>query len=207
MKKPFHTRPLMIAVGGLSGSGKTTLGHALGHTLPNAIFLDSDVVKKKMFGVDPLTPLPDAAYSADQIQKFISYIRDMAAKQMRNHDIVIVTGLFIDETSKREQMEFARKNHADFIGLYMNAPLSTIFQRFQERGDTPSDASLDVLKRQAQQLLTKTKRDEKWVVLDAEQPFETVLNDALKALEKFQKRRHSMHRRPRHYQLPPNKNP
>ncbi len=207
MKKTYPMRPLMIAVGGLSGSGKTTLGHALGHTLPNAIFLDSDVVKKKMFGVDPLTPLPDAAYTAEQIQKFIAYIRATAAKQMRNHDIVIVTGLFIDETSRREQMEFARKNHADFIGLYMNAPLSTIFKRFQERGDTPSDASLDVLKRQAQQLLAKTKRDENWVVLDAEQPFETVLNDTLKSLEEFQKRRKCYHRRPRHINLPPNNKP
>ena len=174
----------MIAVGGMSGSGKTTIGHALGHITPGAIFLDSDVLKKKMFGVDPLTTLPDAVYAPDQIQKFIKFIREEVAKEMKNHDVVIVTGLFIDDISRIEQRAFAEKSDADFIGIYLHAPLSVIFSRFQKRDDTPSDATLEVIKRQARMLLGKNKKYENWAVVDSDQSFENVLNDSLKAINK-----------------------
>ncbi len=59
--------PRLIAVGGLSGTGKSALCALLAPEIgaaPGAAWLRSDIERKHLFGVEELTPLPDAAYSA-----------------------------------------------------------------------------------------------------------------------------------------------
>lgn len=178
----------MIALGGMSGSGKSTLGHALSHIIDSAVFLDSDVLHKKMYRVSPLTPLPQEAYAASHIHQFIEYARREAARQMRAYDIVIITGTFIDEKTPAEQAKFARDNGADFIGLYLHAPLSTLFARVSERHKTPSDADLSVLKRQAKHILGRSRKDFGWIFINSDQSMDKVVNDALKAIDKAHRR-------------------
>jgi len=60
--------PSLIAVGGKSGTGKTVLARAIAATLcppPGAVVLRTDVIRKELFGVDPLTALPETAYTPD----------------------------------------------------------------------------------------------------------------------------------------------
>jgi len=52
----------LIAIGGLSGSGKSTLAAALAPAI-GARVLRSDVIRKRLFGVAPETPLPASAYA------------------------------------------------------------------------------------------------------------------------------------------------
>lgn len=187
----FMTRrptKLMIAIGGMSGSGKSTLGHALGCLLGNTAFLDADVLRKKMFGVEPLTPLPPDAYSPENTCKFIEFARSEAARHLKTHDVVIVTGLFIDEKTRGHQAAFAKTNDADFIGLYLDAPLSTLFNRVHARIGTPSDADLAVLKRQAKDILSRTRKRDGWCVINSGQSFEKVLYDAMEAIGKHRKK-------------------
>src|SRR5206468_1703681 len=58
--------PRLVAVGGLSGTGKSTLAAALAPELgvaPGARLLRSDVVRKRLLGYPPETPLPPDAYA------------------------------------------------------------------------------------------------------------------------------------------------
>ena len=61
-------RPSLIAIGGKSGTGKSVLARdvaGLIAPLPGAVVLRSDVIRKELFGIDPLVALPEAAYAAD----------------------------------------------------------------------------------------------------------------------------------------------
>jgi len=61
--------PQMIAVGGLSGAGKTVLASSLAPLIgvaPGVGHLRSDLERKALFGVSPLTRLPASAYVADE---------------------------------------------------------------------------------------------------------------------------------------------
>lgn len=60
--------PRLIAVGGLSGSGKSALAECLAPGLgapPGAVVLRSDIIRNRMFGVDPMAPLAPDTYSKD----------------------------------------------------------------------------------------------------------------------------------------------
>lgn len=190
MTQNKNRRPVMIAIGGLPGSGKSTLAHAISHILPEAVFIDSDVTRKKMFGVEPTTPLPDDAYSPENNKRFIEFIRAEAARHFKTHHFVIVTGLFTDDTTRTEQEAFARKNRAEFIGLMVQASLSTLVQRVAHRSkkaSSASDANIGVLKRQAMQYYSRNRRNEAWAIVNSEQAFDLQVNDALKAIEHARK--------------------
>jgi predicted kinase len=138
----------MIAIGGLSGSGKTTLATALQKHFTDHVVLDSDVLRKKMHGVDPLTPLPASMYTPAHTAAFIDYIRAEATQCLKNGQSVIVTGTFLDHSTRREQKQVADKCNADFIGLYLDVPVSKLFRRVAQRRDNPSDACVAILRRQ-----------------------------------------------------------
>jgi aminoglycoside phosphotransferase family enzyme len=60
-----ETPPRLVAIGGLSGSGKTTVAEALAAHVgapPGARIVESDRIRKAMYGVAAKTHLPDRAY-------------------------------------------------------------------------------------------------------------------------------------------------
>src|SRR3546814_1508301 len=59
--------PRLVAIGGLSGTGKSTIAKLVAPCLgraPGARILRSDVLRKRLAGVPPETPLPRASYSS-----------------------------------------------------------------------------------------------------------------------------------------------
>lgn len=195
--------PLMIAVGGLSGSGKTSLAEELGKRIRGAVVLDSDVVHKKLRKVDPKSPLPEQAYSQESIKEFIRHIHREAAKHLREGKTVIVTGTFLDLQHRLKQQTLAQKNGAGFIGIYLHAPASVLFDRVASRKDSVSDADKKVLKRQITNLQQKLRDLEDaerntprpfhhitWQIINADQPIESMLKSAVQYIhqeaQKFQ---------------------
>ena len=58
--------PCLIAIGGLSGSGKSTLARRLAPFVgaaPGALIVRSDVIRKTLLGVSPLTRLGPEGYT------------------------------------------------------------------------------------------------------------------------------------------------
>lgn len=171
--------PMMIAIGGMSGSGKSTLAVALAEKLPGAILLDSDVMRKKMEGVSPETPLPPEAYTPEKTKKFIRYIQNEAASLLKRGHSVIVTGTFLGNDERKRQWAVAQRARADFIGIYLDAPLSVLYDRVAKRKDNPSDADQEVVRRQVRKSITG-QQGLHWYIVNSARPTEEVERSAVR---------------------------
>ena len=174
-----NATPLMIAVGGMSGSGKTTLAATLAEKLPGSVLLDSDVMRKKMEGVSPETPLPPEAYTPEKTKQFIRYIQREAAALLKKGNSVIVTGTFLGNEERKRQQTVAQKAHADFIGIYLDAPLSVLYKRVATRTNSASDADQEVVRRQVRKSITG-QQGLHWYILNGAQTQEEVQRDAVR---------------------------
>ncbi|HYD17453.1 MAG TPA: AAA family ATPase [Patescibacteria group bacterium] len=140
---------------------------------------DSDVVHKKMHGVDPKSPLPDTAYTKENIQTFIKHIHSEAERNLRAGKSVIVSGTFLDTVTRHNQEDLARRNGGDFIGIYLHASASVLFERVSKRKDSVSDADKKVLKRQITLNQPKSFRELNWHLINADQAMESIVDTAL----------------------------
>lgn len=174
-----NATPMMIAVGGMSGSGKSTLAASLAEKLPGAVLLDSDVVRKQMEGVSPETPLPAEAYTPEKTKKFIKYIQHEAAALLKKGNSVIVTGTFLGNEERKRQQRVAQRCHADFIGIYLDAPLSVLYDRVAKRRDSASDADQEVVRRQIRKSITG-QQGLHWYILNSARPHDEVQRDAVR---------------------------
>lgn len=174
-----NVTPVMIAVGGMSGSGKTTLAAALAEKLPGSVLLDSDVMRKKMEGVPPDTPLPPEAYTPEKTRQFIKYIQREAGALLRKGNNVIVTGTFLGNDERKRQQLVARKNGADFIGLYLDAPLSVLYDRVAKRTDSASDADQEVVRRQVRKSIIG-QQGLHWHIVNSARHHDDVQRDAVR---------------------------
>lgn len=169
----------MIAIGGMSGSGKSTLGEELAKRMPHAVLLDSDVVRKELFGVDPTTPLPEQAYTAESTKKFIRHIHRKASKHLQKGKTVIVTGLFLDTQTREKQEKLAKKNDADFVGIYMHASAALLFDRVAKRTGSASDADKKVLRKQFKSIPPRPFHELNWHIINADQSLDNIVSSAV----------------------------
>ncbi len=194
---PFTARKGMIAIGGMSGSGKSTLAESLGKAYPDLVILDSDVLHKQMHGVDPKTPLPLEAYAKHNRERLISYLHAQAAKHLRAGKSVVVTGTFLDHDTRHKQEKLASRNGADFIGLYLHAPLGTLYDRVARRKDSASDATPSVVQRQFKGASKRPVRDLPWCVIRADKSPRYVLDSAIQHIRRHVTPRDKLTPRPK----------
>ena len=89
--------PCVIAIGGFSGSGKSTLAQALAPSVgsvPGAVLVRSDEVRKRMFGVSPLVRLGPEGYEPEVSRRVYTMLADSAAAVIRLGHTVIVDAVF-----------------------------------------------------------------------------------------------------------------
>ncbi|MBI3440504.1 MAG: AAA family ATPase [Proteobacteria bacterium] len=176
---PPTTKPKLIAVGGLSGSGKTTLGAAVLQDLPNTVHLDSDRVRKEMFGVSDTTHLPPEAYSSEATQRLISEMDKRVETALAEGKNVVVSAIFTSAGSRVYEESLARRNNAEFVGVWLEADLSVLFDRVAKRTNDVSDADVGTLKKQAEHAIDPSG----WSLVDATQSPEKVAKDVLKIIQ------------------------
>jgi uncharacterized protein len=112
--------PRLIAIGGLIASGKSTLARALAAELALA-WISSDRVRKSLRGVEPTTPLSDAAFDASYSQAFSERVY---AEVLRRAEVVLKSGrsVVIDASFRSS----ATRAAARALGLRLNAPFVLI---------------------------------------------------------------------------------
>ncbi len=145
------SKPSLIAVGGRSGTGKTMLARSISAALgppPGAVVLRTDVIRKDLFGVDPLTALPEAAYTADVNERVYRTMLARGDTLLKQGVSVIFDAAFLrwDERALVPAVASARGAH--FCGLFLDAPSHIRIQRIASRGPDASDAGRDVALRQ-----------------------------------------------------------
>ena len=146
-----HTPPRLIAIGGLSGSGKSTIAELVAPELgepPGARFLETDRIRKAMFGVSAETRLGPEAYRPEVSARVYDALTRRSVDIARAGGTVVIAAVFDRPDDRARIEEAARKADAPFSGLWLDADAETLRERVQGRRGGPSDANDAVLEKQ-----------------------------------------------------------
>jgi aminoglycoside phosphotransferase family enzyme/predicted kinase len=169
--------PCVIAIGGFSGSGKSTLAQALAPSVgsvPGAVLVRSDEVRKRMFGVSPLVRLGPEGYEPEVSRRVYTMLADSSAAVIRLGHTVIVDAVFARPADRDALEQVAARASVPFAGLWLDAPESTLIARAERRGLDPSDADAHVIRAQ----LTHGTGTIRWSRIPASGPADVVRDDA-----------------------------
>jgi uncharacterized protein len=134
-------RPQLLAVGGMIASGKSTVAEQLGRTL-HAPVISSDRTRKRLLGVEPLTPLADAAFSG-------AYDAQTTARTyhelLRRAELVLCSGRWVildasfrERETRAAAAELARRHGLRFLFIECATDEATLRTRLAERAKGPS---------------------------------------------------------------------
>jgi len=158
--------PRLVAVGGFSGTGKTTLARALAPTFdpaPGAVLLRSDVTRKRLWGVSPDTPLPEAAYAPAVSTRVFAELRERARRVLAAGSSVVVDAVHGRGEERAALETLAGECGVRFDGLWLEAPVERLVARVRARDGDASDADERVVRAQ----LTRDTGSIGWRRLDA----------------------------------------
>ena len=146
-------RPKLIVIGGLSGTGKSTIAREIAPAtgnIPGAIILRSDVIRKRMYGAAETTRLPPEAYTPDVTARVYATLAEHAAGILMARHSVIADAVYGLPEERAAIAAVARRASVPFLPFWLHGPLGDLEQRISARHDDASDATVEVLHRQAQ---------------------------------------------------------
>jgi predicted kinase len=174
--------PAIVAVGGLSGSGKSALARALAPftgAAPGAIVLRSDDIRKRLWGVSPLTRLGPAGYTPEMSARvYEALAADAVAVAAAGHS-AIVDAVFARPDERLAIERAARGAGVAFAAVWLEAPEDTLLERIARREADASDADADVVRMQCAQWAG----DARWPQVDAVADHDEVLTRARTSLQ------------------------
>lgn len=159
-------RPSLIAIGGKSGAGKSLLARDLAplvDPLPGAVMLRSDVIRKELYGVDPLVALPEAAYTAEVTARVYHRLNERAREVISQGYCAIIDAAFLHEAERDALAADARTMVADFRPIFLDADFSVRVGRIASRRRDASDATAEIARRQESYDIGRLD----WPVVDA----------------------------------------
>jgi uncharacterized protein len=145
--------PVVVAIGGLQGTGKSTLARALAPDLgpaPGALVLRSDETRKRLHGLPPEARLPPDAYTPTANAETNGALIEQARAAADAGHAVIVDATFLDPAMRDALATAITPTGTRFLGVWLHAPLSLLEQRIASRTLDASDATVEVLRRSAQ---------------------------------------------------------
>jgi predicted kinase len=134
--------PSLVAIGGLSGSGKSTLAVALAPSagpVPGAVVLRSDEVRKRLCGVEPLRHLVRRPTPRRCLRACIT-LAERARLAIRGGHSVIVDAVYVRPADRQAIARVAAEASVPLVGLWLDAPDSTLIERITSRPTDASDA-------------------------------------------------------------------
>lgn len=158
--------PQLVAIGGASGTGKSTLAYALAPTLPpspGAITIRSDLIRKRLLGVDETTNLPPSAYTPEVSERVYATMAQLTGEVLRAGYSVVVDAVF-GEPAHRHQIEAVAQSCGRRItAFWLEAPQEELLARVAGRRADASDATVEVLRHQ----LETVRAPDSWTRLSA----------------------------------------
>jgi predicted kinase len=110
--------------------------------------LRSDVIRKELFGVDPLVKLPAAAYAPEVTERVYGALNDRARQVVAQRFSVIIDAAFLRESERDQLSAEADGIGADFRPVFLDADLDVRLSRVGSRKRDASDATGDVAMQQ-----------------------------------------------------------
>jgi len=157
--------PRLIAIGGLSGTGKSTIARAVAPALgaaPGARVLRSDVIRKRLCGAAPETPLPGEAYGPEMTARVYRTLCDKALGALRAGFCAVVDAVALRPEERGAFAAVAATAGVPFAGIWLQAPAATMAARIRARRGDASDATEEVLSQQ----LSRDPGDLAWQRVD-----------------------------------------
>jgi aminoglycoside phosphotransferase family enzyme/predicted kinase len=173
--------PRLIAIGGRSGTGKSTLAAALAPELgaiPGAVVLRSDVIRKRRLGREPTTRLPETAYTPDMSHRVFRTIAQRARVLLDAGRTVIADGVYGEPAHRAAIEAVASRRGLRFDGFWLTAPQAMLEARVLTRLGDASDATVEVVRRQA----AIDDRSVGWTRVDAGRDLATIRAELLRVL-------------------------
>jgi predicted kinase len=144
--------PQLIAVGGLSGSGKSTLARRLAPHVgaaPGARVVRSDVVRKRLAGVDATVRLGAQGYAPAMTRRTYGVLCDEAGAALAAGHGVIADAVFAAPAERAAIARVAAVGGVRFDGLWLDAARGVLEERVRRRRGDASDATPEVVAGQA----------------------------------------------------------
>lgn len=189
---------MMITIGGSVGAGKTTLAYRLKEFLETTYgrtchVMEDDTERRLYLGYSLKDPMRGNEY-LDEISKAVYDIMQAKTKQhLADGCCVIRTAVRQSDAAYQEENQLAEENNADFIGIFLQASKENILSRINSRNrekDETAELSLerghasDVDEGILLKLPIPSFYPNGWLVIDANQKSEIVLERAITLLEK-----------------------
>lgn len=148
--------PRLIAMGGLSGSGKSTIAQELAERMardhgPTVLVLRSDAIRKSLWGVAEVEPLPPEAYEPQVSQRVYEVMHGQAEDALRQGVPVILDATHTHPASRRRAATLAERLHVPFGGIWATAPKDVLIERVTARVNDASDADARIVRLQLRQ--------------------------------------------------------
>ncbi len=143
--------PVCIITRGMSASGKSTVTHSLLEHL-KAIRLRSDVLRKRLFGLEPeedaRSAVGEGIYSASASIKTYDSLLDSAVRILDAGYSVIVDAVFMHYKERELFKKMTESIQVPLVILECYADPETLRERIVQRKNDVSDADLQVLEMQ-----------------------------------------------------------
>lgn len=174
-------KPRLVAVGGLSGSGKSRMGRELAPfigTAPGARIARSDVLRKRLAGVEPLTRLQPEGYTPEMTRKTYDAVYNETRQALAEGHSVVADAVFAKPDERRAIARVAHEMGVSFQGIWLEAPPEVMQQRVTKRQLNASDADASVVRMQ----LSYDLGDIDWARIDSSQEKSVTLEKGMKTL-------------------------
>jgi aminoglycoside phosphotransferase family enzyme/predicted kinase len=181
MRLSRPAKPALVAVGGLSGSGKTTLAHVLAPDIggaPGAVVIRTDVLRKRIYGVDLFDRLPREAYTRKASRRVYDQLQSLAGAALASGCSVIADAVFRTGKERVAICGVAQAAGVPFAGLWLEVTPGTQDARLTDRRNDVSDATVEVGRMQRRTAVAVAD----WPSLDADQDLPALCEAALRAL-------------------------
>jgi aminoglycoside phosphotransferase family enzyme/predicted kinase len=148
-------RPRLVLMCGVSGSGKSVVAEYLANTT-DAIRIRSDVERKRLLGMAPNPSRHEVLavgeiYSADVTKRTFQRLKQLAEIITGAAFTCIVDATFISAELRAQFVLLASQLGVEPVVIYCDASVPELERRIrarQELGEDPSDATVDVMRRQ-----------------------------------------------------------
>ena len=143
--------PCLVAIGGFSGTGKSTLARSLAPSVggvPGSVVIRSDLIRKRLSGVPPLERLGPEGYSSEMSERVYATVFERARMTIREGHSVIVDAVYARPGDRQGIEGVAADVAVPFVGIWLEAPETTLIERVQQRRNDASDANAAVIRLQ-----------------------------------------------------------